>query len=171
MSFCAECGTPNSLNNAYCADCGEAMSLGNSLPVPTPNERPVIATATSVPSKQVISSLLIGRAVALSIVSLAIGIVITAKGVVEPIIGERFPESELEKETNSAHELGYSIGYTKGETDGYSAGQSEGYTKGFYDGCVDVFTSLESDDIIAIYYPYRRSNIGSTYYTKAEICN
>ena len=47
MSFCAECGAPNSLDDAYCAGCGRPLSVGGSRPTIARTEIPIVATATS----------------------------------------------------------------------------------------------------------------------------
>jgi hypothetical protein len=116
--------------------------------------------------------------VGLLVGGLAAGTMLTANGVMESIIGARYTQVQLEAAEKEKYDAGYQSGFDAGETAGYdrgynngsSAGYSSGYDVGLSEGCNDVFDQV-AENIIAIYYPYNRFSLGSSYYSRFGTCN
>ena len=110
------------------------------------------------------------KLVSIAAISLIAGVLATSNGMMEPIVGKRYTDSELENAKTTAYESGKTVGYSSGKSDGYSSGQSDGYSTGFTAGCNHVFEKVGYSDVIGISYPYYTSDVGSTYYTQSYTC-
>jgi hypothetical protein len=108
------------------------------------------------------------------LVGLIVGIALTSQGALSAIIGERFTSDQLNEAESAAYELGrssgYDLGVDAGYADGYYDGNRTGYSSGKKDGYNSVFDKAGSDDIIAIYYPYRSTNLGRYYWPRNDVC-
>lgn len=116
--------------------------------------------------------------VATLIVGLLAGTALTAVGVSEFLIGDRYTTKELEiaKETSrkGGYEDGKGDGYEDGKTDGYEDGKTDGYEEGKTDGYslgypigVNVgeckIFDLMGDYLVAIAPPFNRLSVYGDY--------
>ena len=159
MNYCASCGTSNTAKDTFCVNCGfqlenQAVSVQ-------------VADTTTQKSKNPRKIL---KLVSIAAISLIAGVLATSNGMMEPIVGKRYTESELGNAKTTAYESGKTVGYSSGKSDGYSSGQSDGYSTGYKAGCNHVFEEVGYLDIIGISYPYSRMNLGSTYYSQTYTC-
>ena len=159
MNYCASCGTSNTAKDTFCVNCGfqlenQAVSVQ-------------VADTTTQKSKNPRKIL---KLVSIAAISLIAGVLATSNGMMEPIVGKRYTDSELKKAKTTAYESGKTVGYSSGKSDGYSSGQSDGYSTGFTAGCNHVFERVGYSDVIGISYPYYTSDVGSTYYTQSYTC-
>jgi hypothetical protein len=116
--------------------------------------------------------------VATLIVGLLAGTALTAVGVTEFLIGDRYTAEELKiaKETSrkdgyedgrsDGYEDGKSDGYEEGETYGYEEGKTDGYTSGYLFGVgvgeCKIF-DLAGDYVVAIAPPFNRLSVYGDY--------
>ena len=159
MNYCASCGTSNTAKDTFCVNCGfqlenQAVSVQ-------------VADTTTQKSKNPRKIL---KLVSIAAISLIAGVLATSNGMMEPIVGKRYTDSELKNAKTTAYESGKTVGYSSGKSDGYSSGQSDGYSTGYSAGCNHVFETVGYSDIIGISYPYYKLNVGSTYYTQSYTC-
>ena len=159
MNYCASCGTSNTAKDAFCVNCG--FQLEN--PV-----SPVQVAETTMPNSR--NPRKIVKFASIAAIFLITGVLATSNGIMEPIVGKRYTESELGSAKSTAYESGKTVGYSSGKSDGYSSGQSDGYSTGFTAGCNHVFERVGYSDVIGISYPYYTSDVGSTYYTQSGTC-
>ena len=163
MNYCASCGTSNTAKDTFCVNCGfqlenQAVSVE-------------VADTTMHKSKNPRKIL---KLVSIAAISLIAGVLATSNGLMEPIVGKRYTESELGSAKNAAYESGKSDGYSSGKSDGYSSGynvgQTDGYNTGYTAGCNHVFEYVGYSEIIGISYPYYDSDTGNTYYRQSSVC-
>jgi len=163
MNYCAACGTSNTAKDAFCVNCG--FQLEN--PV-----SPVQVAETTMPNSKNLRKIV--KFVSIAAISLIAGVLATSNGLMEPIVGKRYTESELGSAKNTAYESGKSDGYSSGKSDGYSSGynvgQTDGYNTGYTAGCNHVFEYVGYSEIIGISYPYYDSDTGNTYYRQSGVC-
>ena len=163
MNYCASCGTSNTANDAFCVNCG--FQLEN--PV-----SPVQVAETTMPNSR--NPRKIVKFASIAAIFLITGVLATSNGIMEPIVGKRYTESELGSAKSTAYESGKSDGYSSGKSDGYSSGynvgQSDGYNTGYTAGCNHVFEYVGYSEIIGISYPYYDSDTGNTYYRQSGVC-
>jgi hypothetical protein len=115
--------------------------------------------------------------VAIAILGLVVGTLLSATGSMEFVIGVRYNQQELDTATEKADKkgfdrgdsAGYSRGYSAGNSDGYAAGQSAGYSSGFDAGCNAVFDKI-GENLIAIRSPWRAFNIYGYYWPRGSVC-
>jgi hypothetical protein len=108
--------------------------------------------------------------VATLIVGLLAGTALTAVGVTEFLIGDRYTAEELKiaKETSrkDGYEDGRSDGYEDGKSDGYEEGETYGYSLGYSIG-VDVgeckIFDVAGDYLVAIAPPFNRLSVYGDY--------
>ena len=159
MNYCASCGTSNTAKDTFCVNCGfqlenQAISVQ-------------VADTTTHKSK---NPRKIVKLVSIVAISLIAGVLATSNGMMEPIVGKRYTDSELKNAKTTAYESGKTVGYSSGQSNGYSSGQSDGYSTGYKAGCNHVFETVGYSDIIGISYPYYQGDVGSTYYTQSYTC-
>ena len=159
MNYCASCGTSNTAKDTFCVNCGfqlenQAVSVQ-------------VADTTTQKSKNPRKIL---KLVSIAAISLIAGVLATSNGMMEPIVGKRYTDSELENAKTTAYESGKTVGYSSGKSDGYSSGQSDGYSTGYKAGCNHVFEYVGYSEIIGISYPYYDSDTGNTYYRQSGVC-
>lgn len=176
MVTCRSCKTTNKAGDRFCINCGTSLE---SAPISQPQstaaaeERRVESENRSRPKGLVIIGL-----VGMIIAGVAAGTMLTANGVMEPVIGVRYTQRQLEAAEKKRYDAGYqsgfdagdAAGYDRGYDDGSSAGYSSGYGVGLSKGCNDVFDQI-AENIIAIYYPYNRFSLGSGYHSRFGTCN
>lgn len=188
LSFCTNCGAQNQSVNEFCTGCGARLDSGS---VSQVKESPTVfagATKRGNPLKELLKSAgLVSRKnlmilVAAVLVSFVVGAVLASENIFSGIIGDRYTEKQLKNEKNqsyaigydSGRDTGYDSGYDSGYDVGYQRGDSDGYAKGYStgesDGCNAVFDKAGADQVIAIFYPYRSSNLGSFYWTRSNLC-
>ena len=112
MNYCASCGTSNTAKDTFCVNCGfqlenQAISVQ-------------VADTTTHKSK---NPRKIVKLVSIVAISLIAGVLATSNGMMEPIVGKRYTDSELENAKTTAYESGKTVGYSSGKSDGYSSGQ------------------------------------------------
>ena len=188
--FCTECGSKNEGHNQFCVDCGALLPKVEGLPI---SESPInaegqqgIETDSDSSESKFKLSKSKGLVVLAVLLSFILGVALTAQNVFSGVIGDRYTEKQLKSEKEQSYEsgysagesagysagesAGYSAGYKKGEADGYDKGYNRGEAVGLIDGCNNVFDKVDSDQLIAIFYPYRTSNLGKYYYTRDDTC-
>ena len=184
--FCTECGSKNEGHNQFCVVCGVSLPKVEGLPI---SESPInsdgqqgIETDSDSSESKFKLSKSKGLVVLAVVISFVLGVALTSENVFSGVIGDRYTEKQLKSEKEQSYESGYSAGesagYSAGESAGYKKGEADGYDKGYnrgeavglIDGCNNVFDKVDSDQLIAIFYPYRTSNLGKYYYTRDDTC-
>lgn len=188
LKFCTNCGVQNKQDNEFCIGCGGKMNSGSTSQAKESPVEPAGATMPSAGSKNLAKA--VGFAsrknVAILLVAVLLSFILGAglasENVFSGIIGNRYTEKRLSNEKKQSYEIGYNsgesdgydrgyeIGVDQGFDNGYSAGRSQGYSSGYVDGCNHVFDKVDSDQLIAIFWPYRTSNLGDFYYTRGNTC-
>ena len=163
MNYCASCGTSNTAKDAFCVNCG--FQLEN--PV-----SPVQVAETTMHNSGNLKKIV--KLASIAVIFLIVGVLATSNGLMEPIVGKRYTESEIGNAKNIAYESGKSDGYSSGNSDGYSSGynvgQSDGYNTGYAAGCNYVFEQVGYSAVIGIFYPYYRDSTGDTYVSQSGTC-
>jgi hypothetical protein len=151
VAVCASCKAENPEGSAFCLECGTAVSAV------------VEASAARASGRRSKWFVLVAAAL---VVGLAGGAALALSGVLEPVVGKRFTQAEMDEETDASYDLGRKEGFSAG----YSSGTSDGYTQGYAAGCDRVFDLAGYDQVIGIYYPYRVFNTGDFYITRSYAC-
>jgi len=151
MTTCTSCKSENPEGAAFCLECGSAATGPTENPSPRSSGRRLTRTMLLV---------------ALLVVGLGAGTGLTLIGALEPVVGKRFTQAELDEEKDSSYDAGRKAGFSAG----YSSGDSDGYNRGFAAGCDRVFDLAGYDQVIGIYYPYRVFNTGDYYITRSDAC-
>lgn len=176
VKYCTNCGAQGFHASDFCIECGANLKSVSDSPVQeipseiahknTLDETSMGSGKTSkFGSRKKVA--VFGVAVLLSFV---VGAGLTSMNALSAIIGKRYTEKQLKVERRDAYDDGYDSGYNSGESDGFSTGKSEGYSSGYRDGCNSVFDRVDSDQLIAIYYPYNRFSLGQYYSTRQDTC-
>jgi len=198
LIFCTSCGLKSDAKNEFCTGCGARLKLNQSFEVSespavasssTKFDKSFNSKTVSFSSRKSLMIL-----VAAVLISFVVGAGLASENVFSGIVGNRYTEKRLKNEKNQSYDYGYDSGYAAGKNDGYDSGYaagkndgynsgwdvgyqrgdsdgfSEGYGKGRTDGCNNVFDEAGADQIIAIFYPYRSSNLGRYYWTRSSLC-
>lgn len=176
-AFCIECGAQNLVGDQFCSLCGVAMTkvqdikVDESSTLTTNRDAEPVNTSLKLILMNRKNSMLLAAAVVLSFV---VGASLASENVLSPIIGKHYSEKRLENEKKQSKEIGYKAGETAGYDSGYESGRSSGYALGLstgeINGCNKVFDRVESENLIAIFYPFNAFNLGKYYSTRSDVC-
>ena len=180
LNFCTDCGAQNKADNEFCIGCGVRLKSGLVAQV---KETPAVFAGVAMPSSRteevIKTASLLSRKnlvilVAAVLVSFIVGAGLASENVFSGIIGDRYTEKRLKNEKQQSYTIGYKSGEDAGYDVGYQRGNSYGYASGYStgvsDGCNKVFDRVGSEQLIAIFYPYRSLNIGRYYSTRSDTC-
>ncbi len=151
MTVCANCKSENPAESMFCLECGTAVS-----------SNPETSVARPLGGR----SIRVVLVVAVLVVGLGAGAALALSGALEPVVGKRFTQAELDEEADASHDRGKKAGYEVG----YSDGSFLAYKNGYAAGCDRVFDMAGYDQVIGIYYPYRAFNTGDYYITRSYAC-
>ena len=171
--FCIECGAQNLVGDQFCSLCGVAMTKVQDIKVEessilTTNwDAEPVNTSLRLILKNRKNSMLLAAAV---LISFVVGAGLASENVFSPIVGRHYSEKRLENEKKQSKEIGYKAGESAGYENGKSNGYALGLSTGEINGCNKVFDRVESENLIAIFYPFNAFNLGKYYSTRSDVC-
>lgn len=176
-AFCIECGAQNLVGDQFCSLCGVAMTKVQDIKVDessilmTNRDAEPVNTSLKLILKNRKNSMFLAAAV---LISFIVGAGLASENVLSPIIGKHYSEKRLENEKKQSREIGYKAGETAGYNTGYESGKSDGYSLGFSTGeirgCNNVFDKVDSENLIAIFYPFNAFSLGKYYSARTDTC-
>ena len=154
--FCTNCGATITEIQAFCTSCGTPVPTETQAPIGIPAQMRESALANENVSRRStarsddeyspesreadsrgrVTPLIMLAGVALTLVGVVTGILLTASGATTFAIGPRFTEEELDAATQVSRQSGFENGKTTGYNSGFSDGKTEGYGLGFDEGKV-----------------------------------
>jgi len=157
--FCTNCGAVITSTHEFCTSCGADL---RSIVVPAEQSRQNSSASSEFSngkedSRRGTSSVLLALVgVAVLLVGVVAGVLVTSAGAASFMIGERYTEGQLETAANAARQSGFENGKKTGYNDGFSDGKSDGYNTGFDAGKAEGYdTGYEAGSSVAFTDGYR----------------
>ena len=172
-AFCIECGAQNLVGDQFCSLCGVAMTKVQDIKV---DESSILTTSRDVESANTSLKLILKNRknvvllAAAVLISFVVGAGLASENVFNPIIGNRYSEKRLENEKKQSRAIGYKAGESAGYENGRINGYALGLSTGEINGCNKVFDRVQSDNLIAMFYPFNAFNLGDFYWNRNEVC-